>query len=166
MQRTLAVSAFLASLLVPLGAWATCSTAVVPGATRSVIVTCTTGTETCASLASATDGMLLGPSITEGNVVGPVAGFSVQAEAAAGQTLASGSLLVCERDDISGRWRPMPDTCSLSATAARDHSPCTGGGFTVISPRGRIALVPSGVTVSSGSVTIRLLATGPNGYPL
>src|SRR5512146_325831 len=163
MTKTLAS---LAVLVLPIGAWATCSTASVPGAPRSVVVICTTGTETCASLASATDGMLLGPSITEGNIVGPVAGFTVQTEADTGQTLAGGSLLICVRDDISGRWRLMPDVCALAAAATRDHSPCAGGGFSVTSPRGRIALVPSGVTVSSGSVTVRMLATGANGYPL
>ena len=110
--------------------------------------------------------MLLGPSITEGNQVGPVAGFAVTAEAASSQTLAGGSLLVCMRDDISGRWRLLPDTCPLSAVATRDHGPCNGGGFLVYAPRGRIGLVPSGVTVSSGNVTIRLLATDASGQPL
>ncbi len=166
MSKLILCLAPLALLLSPLGARATCTTASVPGSPRSVVVTCTTGTETCASLATATDGMLLGPSITEGNQVGPVAGFSVQAEAAASQTLAGGSLLVCVRDDISGRWRAIPDTCSLSAVAARDHAPCTGDGFQVYAPRGRIGLVPSGVTVSSGNVTIRLLATDASGQPL
>ena len=95
---------------------------------------------------------------TQGMNLANVGGFSVVASADSGQTLSgAGSLQAYLYDDNVARWARCPDLDLTCGTASvRDLA---FPGFSVLSPRGRIAYVPSGVTVSSGGVTIYLNAT-------
>lgn len=117
--------------------------------TRSVKATCTTGSESAPTAA------------TEGALLSGVSGFAVVIEAGASQTVAGGSLLAYVYNDVSGLWGRAPELdLSVPATATRVYA---FSGFTVTAPRGRIAYVPSGVTISSGSATVYINAASPTG---
>jgi hypothetical protein len=157
---TVLLSTLLLLALAPAPAAATCTwtattTALTPGLAggRSVKAVCTTGTETIASaLANATDALAL-PGL---------ASFSVTVEAVAGQTLTGGKLAAFYYDDVAAAWSPLLDgtlDATLSATASLRQSFL---GFRVTGNRKgtRFALIPSGVTISSGNLTIYI-----NGSP-
>lgn len=112
---------------------------------------CTTGTETFAA------GALDGVSCANAGAI------EVFLEADSGQTLSgAGNLLAYALDDINGLWARAPDfdlavtSAMASNRAATFIGPSAGKGIPVISKRGRMAYVPSGVTVSSGGVTIAM----------
>jgi hypothetical protein len=92
-----------------------------------------------------------------------VVGVTVRAEAASGQTLAGGTLIACVRDEVSGLWATLPDTCTITAAAERPKAPCNGNGFQVYASGGRFAMLPSGTTISSGSMVVRITAYGAKG---
>jgi hypothetical protein len=111
---------------------------------------CTTGTEQAPTLAS------------EGISLDGVGACGVKLEADADKTLSgSGDLLAYLYDDITGRWGRCPGLDLTSVVSGLRQEAFTG--FQVISPRGRIAYVPSAVTVSSGGVTIYINATDIHG---
>ena len=113
---------------------------------RSAKAVCTTATESApADTLTPVDGL--------GAILSDAQGYFVSVEADSGQTLSgAGSLLCYLWNPLSGVWDRTPDLdLSVTSSAVR------GMGFIggqVVSGRGRIAYVPSGVTVSSGSRTI------------
>jgi len=123
-------------------------------ASRSAKSVATTGTE--AAPAAATDGMNLNAVFV----------LDVMVCAASGQTITDGaSLDVYVYDDMVGLWAKSDMTLTVSTGArcgyARGDSP--GKGIPILGKRGRIAVVPNGLAVSSGSITIWHLATGAGG---
>jgi hypothetical protein len=114
--------------------------------TRSAKAVCTTGTESPPSDS-------LTPPDGAGATVADAMGYYVCVEADSGQTLSgAGSLKAYAWNPLSGVWARVPDLDLATTTAT-----IRGLGFIgneVISRRGRIAYVPSGVTYSSGSLTI------------
>jgi hypothetical protein len=120
------------------------------GNSRSSRAACTTGTEAAPSGAE------------DGSLLSGVGGFSVVVEADAAQTLSgAGTLLAYLYSDVTGRWSRAPDLdLYVSASAVRGQG---FPGFAVSSSRGRVAYVPSGVTVSGGGVTIDILASDIGG---
>jgi hypothetical protein len=125
---------------------------------RSVKAVATTGSESAPS--AATDGMDL-------TMVGAV---DVVVCADSGQTVTSGGTLQVWFYDVdTGLWALSDYNLSVPTgkRCATTVGPSSGKGIPIIAKRGRIAVVPSGVTVSSGSVTIFHLATqastGANG---
>jgi hypothetical protein len=125
---------------------------------RSVKATATTGSEAAPS--GATEGMDL-------TTVGAV---DVVVCADSGQTITlGGTLQVYFYDVDTGLWALSDYNLSVPTgkRCGTTVGPSAGKGIPIIAKRGRIAVVPSGVTVSSGSVTIFHLATqagvGANG---
>lgn len=113
---------------------------------RSAKAVATTATESAPA-----DGLT--PAEGLGAILSDAKGYYVCVEADSGQTLSgAGSLLAYLWNPLTGVWARTPDLdFTVTASATR------GMGFLgaeVVSGRGRIAYVPSGVTVSSGSRTI------------
>lgn len=106
---------------------------------RTVIATCTTGTESAPTLA------------TQGIELANVSGFAVHAETA-GTMTAGGVLLAYLYNPQSSVWNRAPDL-DLTVQALADQS---FAGFQVTSYAGRLAYVPSGVGVA---VTIYIVGT-------
>jgi hypothetical protein len=136
--------------VVPSLSWAAAATWTLTGA-RSATAVCATGTCDAPTLA------------TEGMNLDAVKGFSVVVSADNTRTLSGAGALRAYTYDGT-RWARCPDLDLTTATASvRDLS---FAGFTVTAPRGRIAYVPDGVTVSAGGVTIQILASGVKGEVL
>lgn len=87
-----------------------------------------------------------------------VGAFAVEVCADSGQTITTAfSLSAYTYDPYAGLWMPAPD---YNLTSTSTGSQCVSfGGWTVVSPAGRIAYAPSAGAVSSGSITIRITAT-------
>lgn len=160
MRKTITCALLAAVLAMPGLASAACTwtattTSLTPGYAggRSVKAVCTTGSETIATaLANATDGLSL-PDLRS---------FSVTAESAVGQTHTAGRLVAYYYDDVAAAWSPITDgryDAPLSVTAQLRQSAL---GFAVDTHRKgtRIALIPVGVTLSAGNLTIYI-----NGSP-
>lgn len=116
---------------------------------RSVKAVCTTGTEAAPTLA------------TEGMQLDSVDGFTLYLAADAGQTITGGTSLKCYlRNRIDGVWARFADwDVSLGAgnftvQETTFAGPSAGKGWPIIDRADRLAFVPSGVTVSSGNVTL------------
>lgn len=154
------IFALLLSLAAPVTAsaactWTSTTTTLSPGYAggRSVKAVCDAGTETIATgLANATDGIALAD----------LGSYSVTAESVVGQTHTGGKLVAHYYDDVAGAWSPVTDgsfDVPLSASAQLRQSAL---GFAVRTHRKgtRFALIPVGVTISSGNLTIYI-----NGSP-
>jgi hypothetical protein len=87
-----------------------------------------------------------------------VGSLSVRAQAAAGQTIAGGSLTCYVLDDRAGIWLKYPDGDLTPGSAYRGFAWALG----VTVPHSRIAWVPTGVTISSGSMTLYIDALEPD----
>lgn len=117
--------------------------------TRSVKGVCGTGTCT-----DAPSGATAGAELSGTDQV------SVFVEADSGQTLSgAGSLLCYVYNDVSTVWARTSD-CDLVVTA----SSVRGQGFLPMrtAPRGRVTWLPSGVTISSGGVTVYINLVEPS----
>ena len=136
---------------------ADCTWARVTGASRSVVAS---GAEDCTfTVASrgATDGLNL-------NAVGAI---SVKICAASGQTITTKfAVKAYSFDPWYLDWIRDPDW-DLSNPNGETGAQCqVVGTWTVSGPIGRIAFVPSAGAVSSGNITIRIIASGVNGERL
>jgi hypothetical protein len=128
---------------------------------RSVKAVATTGSESAPSAA------------TEGMDLTTVGAVDVIVCADSGQTItAGGTIQVWFYDVDVGLWALSDYSLSVPTTkrCATTLGPSAGKGIPIIAKRGRIALVPSGMTVSSGGLTLYHLATqagvGANGGAL
>jgi hypothetical protein len=141
MTKTAAV---LAALLLPVltsAAPATYTTL----ANRTIQGACASGTcDAPVEAAGTTDGA---------DLVKFARGLAVTVCADSGQTLSgAGTLTAYIRDPSIALWAAAP---ALNVTVFSTARRCqTFSGFTVTVPRGRITWVPTGVTVSSGGVTV------------
>jgi hypothetical protein len=147
----------VASLLVPGSAFAAAVTWN-PVASKAVSVygVCAAGT-TCDAPSAATDGMQLSG----------VAYVVVKVCADSGQTITDAqSFDVYFYDYIDGVWAQWSSSSlSTTKTGARCYvleGDSPGHGIPMLSRRGRIAVVPTAVAVSSGAVTVYLYATDKN----
>ena len=119
---------------------------------RVSTATTTTGSETgtpptttpCPSPATAAD---------QGKCLAGMGGFTVHVESIAGAMTAGGFLAAYLWNPSTEQWNPAPDL-NLYVTAVVDQS---FAGFSVVSPVGGIAYLPSGVGVG---VVITVYATG------
>jgi hypothetical protein len=102
------------------------------------------------------------PTANEGVNLDAVSGFNIYVEADEGQTLTgSGDLLGYLKSGIRGRWARGDAQLDLAIPAeANGHRTYVFSGFTVPSPRGRLAHLCDGVGVSGGGVTITYECTG------
>lgn len=98
---------------------------------------------------------------TDGASLRSASGWDVYVEADSGQTLSgAGTLQAYWYSDNQARWMRAPDfdiTIPAGAASNRGYYPLAGSpgkGIPVIVQSGRIGYAPSGVTVSSGGVTI------------
>lgn len=116
---------------------------------RSVKVVCTTGTET------------FGQGATDGLPLPGVGAFEVFAQCDVGQTFTAtpgGVLQAWLYNDVAALWGRCPDLDqTISAPSVRVQGFV---GYTVVTPRGKVAYSPSGVTLSAGGLTIYLIASG------
>lgn len=151
---------FLALVLAPALAFAAAATwsSASTSETRSVKGVCAAGTS-CDAPSAATDGMNL-------SVVRFIA---VQACADSGQTITDGaSADVYYYDADSGLWGKSDLSLSFPTGArcswAEGNSP--GHGLPILAARGRIAIVPNAMAVSSGGLTLWLLAVDAQGNHL
>ena len=121
---------------------------------RSVKAECTTGSESDPTLA--TEGMDLG----EGSGFGPVGAFGIKVTADAGSTITNttGLIRFLLWDDITGLWGQAVDLPDLLLTVSGKRQ-LAGAGYSITSPRGRIAAIPVGVTFTGAKLTINLNAT-------
>ena len=111
-------------------------------------VVCDSGTEAAPTL------------ITEGITLNTVASIGVVAEAAVGQTFTAapaGTLRIYIWDEFVGAWARCMDCGEPVITAASERRQAFAS-FTIGERRGRFALVPNGVTLSAGTLTIYLTA--------
>ena len=153
-------------MVLPLGAFASTTYTAVSLADgthrpRSVKAVATTGSEAAPSAA------------TEGMDLTTVGAVDIVVCADSGQTITSGGTLQVWFYDVdTGLWALSDYNWAVPTgkRCATTLGPSSGKGVPIIARRGRIAVVPSGVTVSSGSVTIWHLAvqvgTGANGGAL
>lgn len=110
------------------------------------------------SLAKVGDPITVGGATFSGGVdlvgaaLSDVGSFAVFAEASSGQTVAAGSLACYVLNDITNVWaRAVDRDLALDATAVRSQG---FAGAEELLGRGRVAYLPDGVTVSSGSVVV------------
>lgn len=127
--------------------------------TRSVVGVCAAGT-TCDIPSDATKGMQLNN----------VTRISIEVCADSGQTITGGSgILLYAYDATSGLWGQFNATAYTVKTGARCawvQGSAIGVGIEIAASRGRLAAVPSGMTVSSGSLTVYMNAVDANGNSL
>lgn len=100
---------------------------------------------------------------TEGMSLANVEAFEVYVEAASGQTItASGTLAAYRQNPVTGRWARAKsyDIAATTLTGARGDMVAK---FSVAVPAGRIGYAASSFTVSSGTLTIRLVPTSRRG---
>lgn len=115
---------------------------------RSTKGTSTTGSETSAVLTA-----------SSGTLLDGVGGFSVHVEATGANTITTGGTLQAYiYQDYEAVWSRAPDLdLTVSATGVKAVGFI---GFSVPSPRGRIAYLPNGMAVSGGaSIDIDILCT-------
>lgn len=130
------ILAALLALLLPLTASAAC-TFTNAGAVN--VNTCTTGTESTLTQSS-TEGLSLDSAFFSK----PVTGLAVHVETA-GTMTAGGFLQAYLQNPITGQWNRAPDLdVSVSALARQSFL-----GLRVVSSKGRLAYLPSGVGLAS-----------------
>lgn len=137
MKKILAV---FISLMLPLVASATCTWTSTSGTSSTVV--CTTGNESAPS--AITDGIAL---------QGCSKGVAFFVSADSGQTLSgAGAVRIYVYDPDAGRWGELYDEArTISVGSRRDYAL---PGLYIYANNGRVAAIPSGVTISSGGVTI------------
>jgi hypothetical protein len=153
MRKILAV---LAVLVVPSLSWAAAATWTATGA-RSAKAVCASGTCDAPTLA------------TEGANLDAVSAVSVLVCADSGQTITGGSgVSLYFYDGTPALWgkKGTALTVPTGSRCAFAEGDSPGLGIPVIAPRGRLAAIPIGITVSSGGVTVFVLATGVKGEAL
>lgn len=102
---------------------------------------------------------------TDGMQLSGVGAFAVHVEADASQTLtAAGGLTAYVLNPHTSRWSRAEQYDCAAGTVTGVRS-VLAGAFNVLSPVGRIGYQNNGFTVSSGSLTIRLVASQPNVDP-
>lgn len=96
---------------------------------------------------------------SEGMSLQSVAGFTVTLEADAGQTLSGAGTLACYtwEDTVAG-WSRLPDTDITIPASVASNRRYGKVSFQVQCPRGRVAFITSGVTVSAGNLTLYMVA--------
>jgi hypothetical protein len=111
------------------------------------------------SVQSATDSAPTGAEA--GLNLSDVSGFSVHVWADTGQTFSgvAGSLVAYLYDDIVGDWSRAPELDLTLPSAATGLRKLVFTGFTVASPRGRLAHIASGIQVTSGGLTLTYSAS-------
>lgn len=111
---------------------------------RSVQAVFTTANESAPTLA------------TEGLNLADLNGFSVHVSADSGQTFTAvtGGLAAYIWDELINAWARAPELDLTIQAGAVGTRRCSFTGFTVSSPRGRLAYIPASLAVSSGGVTI------------
>jgi hypothetical protein len=101
-----------------------------------------------------------GAGAADGMLLDSVSGFGVRVSADSGQTITTAvSLIAYAKDPYTGRWARAPDwdlPNPSGVTGVRDQYL---GGFAVSGPAGAVAYEPSAGAVSSGSLTIAIIAT-------
>lgn len=129
---------------------ATCTP--VPPASRSVACVCASGT--CDAPTGA-------PTASTALYLDAPTTVEIYVSADSSQTLTAGAvtLLVYRYDEALARWAQAP-SLTVTLTSPGSVRDLYGEGFTINSSRGYLLVIPSGVAVSSGGVTIRLLASG------
>ena len=139
----------LAALLFALPASAACTWSEVstPYAVKAV---CADGDEVAPS--AATDGLSLNASFFSG-----AKGLVVTAAADAAQTITSGTLKAYTYDAGAAAWARVPELDLTVSEAGNRY--VSWSGMTVTVPKGRIAYVPSIVTLSAGGITVYLTAS-------
>lgn len=139
----------LALLAPTLASAAAASWAAVSGTSRSVVGTCASGT--C-------DAPTGTPSAATALMLDGVDTVDVWISADSGQTLTAGTvtLLAYRYDAKIARWFPAPDL-NVTVTAPGSTRDLYSPGYT-LTGRGFLRFVPSSVAVSSGGLTITLLA--------
>lgn len=141
-MKSLAIAAIalVVAIAIPSTAFAACTFSS-SGSTDSTL-TCTTGSGSAPT--ADTDGVALGP-------IGQ--GFAVIVSADSGQTLSgAGTLLAYVYSGAVGRWIRCADLdITVGTSGVRD---LTFNAIWVAGRKGRVAFVPSSVTVSSGGVTV------------
>jgi len=119
----------------------------------SVKVVCGDGDEVAPTLV--TEGLSL--DVPSGFFADPAQGFSVTAAADSTRTITSGTLKAYTWDTNAAAWARCPDL-DLTVTEAGGRY-LSWSGFTVTSPKGRIAYIPSVVVLSAGGITLYLTAS-------
>lgn len=102
---------------------------------------------------------------TDGMQLSGTGAFAVFVEADSGQTISTaGGLTAYVQNPYTLRWAraEMYDASAGTVTGVRG---VLAGAFTVAAPVGRIGYQNNGFAVSSGSLTIRIVATMPNVAP-
>lgn len=104
---------------------------------------------------------------SEGLTFVDVGGWDIWVIAEAAQTLSgAGSLTGYRYDDLAGGWGICPDlTIAIPATVAGNRRACVATNWTVANPRGNIAHIANGITVSGGTtVQVLYVATMLRGF--
>lgn len=101
---------------------------------------------------------------TDGMPLQSVAGFRVVLEADAGQTLSGAGTLTCFtwEDAING-WSRLSDADITVPAAIASNRRYGAVSFQVQAPRGRVAFIANGVTVSAGGCTVYMIASNLQG---
>lgn len=94
--------------------------------------------------------------VADGMNISDINGFIAYAEADSGQTFTgtSGTLLAYLYDDLVSAWARFPEADLTIPSGAVGTRRCAWSSFSVQTPRGRVAHVPSGLQVSGGGVTV------------
>lgn len=89
-----------------------------------------------------------------------VAGFKVVLEADSAQTLSGAGTLTCFTwDDLIAGWSRLSDADITVPAAVASNRRYGAVSFQVQAPRGRVAFIASGVTVSAGGLTLYMIAS-------
>ena len=102
------------------------------------------------------------PSVaTDGMLLEAVAAVTVWLEADAGQTISAdvGQVDVYQHD--IGAWGAAPALVLQVPPGSSGHRRVQLGTVRIDNPRGRLACIANGVSVSSGGVTVYIVATSP-----
>jgi hypothetical protein len=153
MKRILMVAVLA---VVPSLSWAAAAAWTATGA-RSAKAVCASGT--CDAPTAATEGANLDA----------VSAVSVLVCADASQTITGGSgVSLYFYDATAALWgkKGTALTVPTGSRCAFAEGDSPGLGIPVIAPRGRLAAIPVGITVSSGGTTVYVLATGVKGEAL
>lgn len=101
---------------------------------------------------------------TDGMSLQSVAGFKVVLEADAAQTLSGAGSLTCFTwDDAIAGWARYSDADITIPAAIASNRRYGAVSFQVQAPRGRVAFVANGVTVSAGNLTLYMIASNLQG---
>ena len=125
-----------------------------------------TGNRSAKAVSTSTGGTATGdaPTLaTDGVNLTGIGGVAIQVSADSGKKLAGAGTLQCYVYDADtlGVWVRVPDLDqTIGVTNLRGQS---FPGIYVPSPRGRVAWIPSGVTVDAGSVTVWINCTSFDG---